>query len=132
VRLVPTVQHVLKCHNVRHHEAQEEESHDLAIEVECFGAVLQNVSEGVTHIDAHRHLVGHHLHEFPESRVFIRVYQVVLPIGTTTAAVISIRISTVLPIIDHVGYQADLKQVSVLGHLAEPNSEFLLRGVVEV
>ena len=79
----------------------------------------------MTHIYAHGHLVLHHLHKLSKRRIFRGLYQVILP-GRILSIVVPV------PIVYHVGDQADFQQVPILRHLAEFESELLLGRIVEV
>ena len=63
----------------------------------------------MAHIDSHRHLVLHHLHELAESSVFLRVNEMVLIVGCIGATI-------VISVVDHVRNEAELGQLLVLRH----------------
>ena len=63
---------------IGHCETQEEESHDLAVEVQSLGPIESHVAYRTQRFDSIVHLVLHHLHELAESCIFIRVNHVVL------------------------------------------------------
>lgn len=45
--------HILKRSVVGHNEAQEKEGHHFSVKVQGLGTVLENVAEGLTHVDPH-------------------------------------------------------------------------------
>ena len=70
--------HVGECNDICHDQAQEKESHNLAVKVERLRSILQYISQCMTHIYSHRYLILHHLHELPECGILLRRYQVIL------------------------------------------------------
>ena len=107
--------------SVGHSETQEEESHDLAVKVKGLGPIESHVAYRAQRLDSVIHLVLHHLHEFAESCILVRVYHVALQV-----------LCVVITVFDHVSDQADFEQVFVLGHLSELLAEVKLGCVVEI
>ena len=81
----------------------------------------------MTYIDAHCHLILHHVHELAKGCIFLRRYQMVLIVIIIAACTIIISF-----IVYHISDKTNLHQVSILCHWSEFEPKFLLSRIVEV